>query len=266
MVLKEYGVKTLSNQEVTPAALNAWLKSQSDGYIRNGLVNWLAITRYTRQSYTAGKSPTKLEFVKSPYSESDVTGKLGSGLFPILGEPGHFVAAHGSSGDDWLINDPNNLARTSLAKSASIATSNTFVPSLTDLSYMLYVFDQGMNVEVSTPGGVVDGILTEEWLTDDLASDSANKLNLLYVPKPASGNYKVTVGGRGALDIYLYDKNGSNWTKKIVTSGDEEKIELSYNHGSIARTKLKSRLQRVWRYLHNRHHWSWYWHKLNWWD
>jgi hypothetical protein len=36
------------NHKVFPDFLNNWLKSQSDGYIRNGLINWLAVSRFSK--------------------------------------------------------------------------------------------------------------------------------------------------------------------------------------------------------------------------
>jgi len=263
MVLKNYGVKTVAGLETTPASLNAWLKSQPDGYIRNGLVNWLALTRYSRESYAKGKSTTKLEFVKSLYDQTDVTDKIEAGLYPILAEPGHFVTTVSQDATNWAILDPNNESRTAVSKTSTFGSSNTFVPSLTDMSYMLLVYDPGMSVVVSTPGGEVEGIVTEEYLADDQGGAGGKSVKLQYVPKPASGNYNLATQGKGQLDMYLYDEKGSVWTKKL-TVDESEKIEFSYNRTNIIKTKIENQYRRVWKYLRHLRRWTWYWHKDIW--
>lgn len=270
MVLKQHGVKTLAGLEVTPAALNAWLKGQEDGYIHNGLVNWLALTRYVRQSYNGGQSPTKLEFVKAPYGEGDVSAKLGAGLFPILGEPGHFVASRGEDDTSWQIHDPDDVSRTTLAKSSTLVSSNTFVPSLTDLSYMLFVYDTDMTLTVATAGGTVAGVVTEEYLADDVGGSPAPPVKLHYIAKPPSGMYNLEVTGQGRLDMYLYDEKGSNWTKKLNVKGDGDQIEFRFNRTHVNKTKLEYHYRRMWHYMHKWKRWIWFWHRGrwndHWWD
>ena len=65
MVFAHHEVNSpIDGLESTPKVLNEWLRAQPDGYVRNGLVNWIALTRYVREAEEAGHSPTKLEFTK----------------------------------------------------------------------------------------------------------------------------------------------------------------------------------------------------------
>jgi hypothetical protein len=51
MVFKYNGVKKLPNgKELNPDTLNNWLITQKDGYIGNGMVNWLALSRLSKQA------------------------------------------------------------------------------------------------------------------------------------------------------------------------------------------------------------------------
>lgn len=61
-ILNYHGINQLPDQSpMNPANLNTWLKSQPDGYIGQGLVNWLAATRLTYQMSTVLNTP-KLEY------------------------------------------------------------------------------------------------------------------------------------------------------------------------------------------------------------
>ncbi len=209
MVLRSYGVKSLDGSEVNPGKLNTWLRSQSDGYIGPGLLNWLAITRYVRQSYEAGRSETKLEFARS-YSTADLA------LPTILGVPGHFVVAHGEEdADSWKINDPANSTRTTMSKASAIVSINRFVPSHTDLSYMLFVTKPGMSIDLLNSDNIsvplnwlnehiyddIDGALSSSTVLTGLVSKPADDVYILHVQNNEVNN--------GTLVAYLYDVNGN---------------------------------------------------------
>lgn len=207
MILQSYHVRALDGSAVNPSKLNSWLMSQPDGYIGPGLLNWLAVTRYARASYLAGHADTKLEFERN-YSITPPPA-----LPTILGLPGHFVVAHGSAGTDWQIHDPNNVAATTLPMSTTLASINRFVPSLTDLSYIMLVAEPGTNITLTDPLGqpiVLDWV--EEYLDDDGGGSPSPALLTAMIPKPDDGIYKLKVNNTesasATVKTYLYDEQG----------------------------------------------------------
>ena len=207
MILQEYGVKALDGSKVNPDKLNTWLKSQPDGYIGSGFLNWLAITRYAKMSYEAGHADTKLEFSRS-YDKSNVS------LPSILGIPGHFVVAHDEDLINWKINDPAVESKKTLLKTTEIKSINRFVPSETDLSYMLFVSNQDLGVTMKDPSGSnINMNRTEEYLSDDISGDHGSSTFTSFVPKPVDGLYILEAINHSALarivDTYIYDKDGN---------------------------------------------------------
>lgn len=206
MVLQKYGVKALDGAPVDPDKLNTWLKSQSDGYIGPGLLNWLAVTRYVKTSYTAGHADTKLEFVRSYMPTLPV-------LPAILGLPGHFVVAYSEDATNWKINDPNNVSKTVLAKASTVNSVNRFLPSLTDLSYMLFTANPGLVVTLrDSVGNIIPMDWKEEFLVDDVDELSSTSVMIAMLPKPVEGEYTLLInnstGSIQSLATYLYDRDG----------------------------------------------------------
>lgn len=262
MVLKNYGVKTVTGAVTTPENLNNWLKSQVDGYIGNGLVNWLAISRYTHQSYVRGKSPTELEFVKKYYSSATNDQDIVNGLSPILGLPGHFVVSYALSGSDYLINDPNDILRNLISKTDSIFTTNSFIPSHTNLAYMLFVYDPQMQVEVRDKSGhEVGGIKSEEYLTDDKSGTTSEHLILLYIPKPETGSYTIETSNpqnaKAKIDMYMYDKSGNVTLRKMTIKPETDtSFEIKYNQSKVSKTSVHHNWQWVWRFIKKWSRWE----------
>lgn len=214
MILREYGVKAHDGTDVDPSKLNTWLKTQPDGYIGPGLLNWMAVTRYAKVSYEAGHADTKLEYTRS-YSPSTPT------LPAILGVPGHFVVAHDEDITNWTIHDPANQAITALPKTATLRSINTFTPSLTDMSYMLFVSEQGDNITLMDQlGNPVVLEWVSEYLTDDLGGGSTPTIQTAMLPKPDDGVYKLTVindeNTPREIDTYLYDEEGDVMPDNLV--------------------------------------------------
>lgn len=272
MILKKYEVKTLSGQETTPSTLNEWLRSQPDGYLGNGLINWLAISRYTHQSKRAGKSPTELEFSKALFNSIDVDNFIDQGKYPILGIPGHFVLSYADDGTFYKINDPSNINHISLGKSEPILTSNLFSPSQTDLSYMLYAYDPQMTLSIKdNQGNEVIGLTTEEYLMDDLDGvKESNYLKLLYVPKPTTGDYAIEITNPsdsvGKLDLYFYDQEGKVWTKKIgINKLTQTKFDLKYDRNKVGKNKISHNWKWVFEYIKRWKRWERVWNWQNRW-
>lgn len=229
MVLREYGVKMPNGDEANPDKINDWLLSQPDGYIGNGLLNWLAISRMTRESRESGHADKDLEFTKSFASPSD---ELTAGLFPIIDEGGHFVTLFDQSEDSYLLNDPNNATRSSKLKSELIRSVNTYYPSNTDLSYIMIVTDPLIDINATYSGSAV-GTKYDEEISDDVGSGGTGPGRILYIPKPSAGDYTLTVSNtksdEGPIKIYSYDTNGNvDVTTQPVTPGSSNWV-VSYN-------------------------------------
>ncbi len=226
MILDHYDVNMPDGSAPNPSRVNSWLKSQPDGYIGPGLLNWIAITRLARDSYKAGHSSTKLEYSRSK-SAASVT-------YPsILGLPGHFLVAHAEDGDDWLINDPNDALRTELSKSSSLVSVNRFTPSLTDLSYMMFVSsgDQDMSL-TDENGNPISLDWSEEYLQDAVEGHPGSSIKTALVAKPSTGKYILTVKDQDSqqeIDGYFYDDKGNVSEQKfVVPAGLEADFEINY--------------------------------------
>lgn len=245
---------------INPTRLNNWLKDQPDGYLGDGLLNWLAVTRLVHQAKVAGRAPTELEFTKSVYDPDVVDAVIAGGKYPILGLPGHFVASYGATAAGYRINDPADQARIFLPKIGSIMTNNVFSPSSTDLSYMLYVYPPSMSVLVRNVGGeVVSGNESEEYLADDLSGGETKRIKTMHIPKPMSGKYTVEVtnnGGAGKLEMYLYDERGSVKEKRLrIKPLTQTTIDVKYDKTKIGKCQYGDKGKWVKRYWEKWHRW-----------
>lgn len=226
MMLDKYDIKMPNGDVTNPEKINTWLKSQPDGYVGNGLLNWLAISRLVKQARLAGQASTDLEFIKSYGSPSD---ELSSGLYPIINEGGHFVTLFDQDADNWILNDPNDKNRNTKAKTEPIVSVNTYKPSNTDLSYILLVYDQNIKLDVSYGGSIV-GSSFVEYINDDVGSNQSPTSNLFYYAEPDDGAYRISVdtANDDSISIYTYDELGNvDVVEQQVPSG-KSSWELMY--------------------------------------
>ncbi|HEX8966146.1 MAG TPA: C39 family peptidase, partial [Patescibacteria group bacterium] len=154
MALQYNGItKMPDNTPLDPASLNAWLKSQPDGYIGNGLVNWLAIPRLTRLAKLSFNNPDftsdALEYKRiQGNSNESIAADLKNGLPDILEEPGHFIIAKGTQGSTFTINDPYyDRSLLTDTYNNSFLHAGKFVPSHTDLSYLMFTGSQSLSFD-----------------------------------------------------------------------------------------------------------------------
>lgn len=209
MILKYHG------HNIDPQELNRWLKNQPDGYIRNGLLNWLAVTRYTKENDKA--SSPSLEFKRLSGGLDLIDNELLKGRPSILKEPGHFVVVKGkNSQGEYLINDPGYKNRTLLSSYQNQYLSlNSFTPSHTNLSYIMLVVNPSVTIEILDENG--NTIPVTEMVEEPIASTITGKplgeaLKIVYLEKPEKTKYQVKLSksvGKYKLDTYLYDKNGN---------------------------------------------------------
>ncbi len=238
MVLQYYG-----HTSTNPDTLNNWLKTQADGYIRNGLLNWLAVSRYTRL-HDSPSSPT-LEYHRLAATNSNLITELNAGRPGILEEPNHFVVAKSQFPTTFGINDPAYASYTTLASYGNTFTSlGSYKPSHTDLSYIMLVADQDININLGIPGDV----FIQSPLIDDISNTglSGEPVKIFLFPTPQSGNYPVSINGVPGsyqLDSYLYKPSGevSQATfKGYLSSNENDQVLLSVRSDNKPNTAVSN--------------------------
>ena len=240
MVLNYHGHDTDTKR------LNEWLKSQKDGYTRNGGVMWPAISRWTK---TNGQEKPILEFSYHNPSNAFIANEIENSLPPILkmqkaNGNTHFLVAKGKNGTDFNINDPAsnsdvfNLLSQAKVKWGDNVKVGRFKPSTTDLSYIVLMIDKGFEIKVSSPSGnlIEEGYQTEGPIVaaDDENVNSGESLNTFYLPKPENGVYEIQVDGEGIyqLDYYLYDQEGNvklGNSFGTIGTGDTDVLAVDFN-------------------------------------
>lgn len=217
MVLNYHGFNT------NPKQLNEWLISQEDGYLGNGLLNWLALTRYSFSHKNLDDSA--LEYRRYGNNQADLIKELKDGLPPILKEPGHYVVGKSQLPSSFGINDPAFSERTSLEPYGNTYLAlHSFHPTHTDLSYIMITIDPRYSIRVFDTSGdeILNQTFTEEGLVDDIdqSQNSADSIKIFQLPIPIHGEYKVEISGSAGhydLQTYIYNKNAD--VKTFVKSG-----------------------------------------------
>lgn len=201
MILQYHGAESAN-----PDELNEWLNNQPDGYLRNGLVNWLAVSRFTYPH---------LEYLRLLPTDENIINELVNTRPSIVKVPGHFVVIKGQTQNSFEINDPGYSENNDLDVYPDRISLNTFTPSYTDLSYMMFVGDEDLVFELTD--GSENVISSQNFIEEPInyLNSPDNKygkpLSILLYPKPENGNYKLRVKGDPGhyrLDSYLYDKEG----------------------------------------------------------
>lgn len=224
MVLNYNGITKMpaDNATITPRTLNNWLKSQPDGYIGNGLVNWLAIPRLTKLVRLANNNPGFLYDAlvyrrNSSPNTTTISSDLQNSIPDILEQPNHFVVINGTTNTGFSINDPyfnkNSINSTELSSDISLGK---YIPSHTDLSYIMFVTQPGLTLTLKdSQGNIVGSTFLQEPLQNDShpGTFSGQPVQVLLDETPNTDTYLLTVNGSAGqnYDItgYLYDINGN---------------------------------------------------------
>lgn len=223
MILRYHGfTQLLDGTPLTPLSLNAWLLSQSDGYVAEGWVNWIALVRLTRllriEWSTAEKPLPQLRYMYQNWESWEnhgraaIAAEIRAGKPAILELPNHFVVANGLSVDEQVIgildpaSDRTNLsqgfAQPTSARLWQVETGDEVV----NLSYWLLVFPRGYRIKILTADGVT---ITNWWLSQDLPGSlsedfSPSRWLALTVPQPPDGeDFKLEIApatGQVGLD------------------------------------------------------------------
>lgn len=228
MVFNYHGITKLPDgTSLNPGTLNDWMKAQGDGYVNGGMVNWLALSRLSglAKQQNPAFSFDALEYKKiGGYNPLKLTQDLKENIPVILEEPGHFIVGKGTVGTtDFAINDPYYSKLLLSDYSNTFLSLGEFIPSYTDLSYMMLIVDDGVMLSVKDANGSIIGEgFTQQPLDQDGGSAKSGSTKYFYlVPKPTDGTYTLfltsPVTKKYNLQSFLYDKDGN--VKKIDIAG-----------------------------------------------
>ena len=241
MVFKYHGINELPDGTfLNPGTLNNWLKSQPDGYIRNGLVNWLALSRLSRlaKSINGISSFNALEYSRiNGYSPTQLTTDISNGMPGILEDPGHFIVGKGINGSTFNINDPYYSRSTLNDYGNTFLSIGRFVPSSTDLSYIMIAVNPDIQIALQDAlGNTIGEQFIQQPLIDDHngSGTSGSPLKIFYLKKPTNGQYQIELTSPSTqnydLKIYLYDKDGNvNIFNQSILIGQNSSESFSIN-------------------------------------
>lgn len=221
MIMRYYQMLFLPNGlYVTPASLNDWLKSQADGYIGDGNLNWIAVTRLNREISAKYFTP-KLEFRRFLYDPEIAKAEIRQQRPVIFNVPNHFFVGYGVTSDeqDFLISDPAYSYTRLSQHTVTPFAIDTFVPSYTDLSYLLVVHHPNLQVNLINPDGQVNAEFDDfahfpSFLqADDDPTASSAAVIEQSLAKPPIGNYLLEVTAQQPvaekLQILSYTQDGT---------------------------------------------------------
>lgn len=245
--------KLPNNLDLNPGNLNAWLKAQPDGYVGSGWVNWLALSRLSKQAKPRNPLFTydALEFNRViGNNHTQLKADLESSIPGILEVPGHFVVGKGTLSDSFAINDPYYSDRTTLSfYSNSFITLNRFIPSNTDLSYIMLIVDDGIMPLVKDSGGNIigEGFIQQPLDEDEGSRKSGNSMYMYYVSQPESGEFTIEISGNKpySLQTFFYDVNGE--VKKqtadgVVVNNKKDSYMVIFNKQNASTSSSKEKV------------------------
>ncbi len=251
MILNYHGINQLpDSQPLTPDTLNTWLINQPDGYIGEGALNWMAVTRLTRLA-SENFGTSKLEYSRDNNQSIDKSkSEIDQAKPTILQIDGHFLVANGytSDGSDLYIKDPAYIYEKFSQHQTNIISTRLFQPSQTDLSYIVLAFKPNLSITLYDPDGNIMNLdQFTETITDpiDNSGESTPLYKYIQLPKPNSGQYKVEVSQNSFqpfdLTIWTYDDqaNLSNLTQSGLVGSDSISFIINYDKygpSSIKRT------------------------------
>lgn len=258
MVMQYHGLTQLpEGQPITPESLNQWLVSQPDGYVGPGLVNWLAVTRLTKQISDVYGTP-KLEFslwklvADAPNQQSlrdQISAQLEKDQPPIVEVPGHFlVATNVTSEDDALsdvsINDPY-YDFTQLSQHQPALSLRQFTPSHTDLSYIWLGSAPFTTVEVSRENQPAAAQTHEDQIVDPVSGQTSPSLLQYWLEKPDAGTYQVSISQpeyqEFSVSILTYDQDGNVTPHTVLgwVGSHPLRHQLEYSPSSPSQLKVE---------------------------
>lgn len=263
MIFNYYGMNYLPDRTtpLDPGSLNNWLKSQSDGYVGEGLVNWMALTRLSRLIHEEyyqeeGDNFPKLETrVTKVEPRLSALSELHESRPVILMVPGHFMVGKGHSfGDiDIFINDPSSAVKQNLRDyelyNKPLLATRSFIPSFTDLSYFLVASSNQIDLVLKNKNGeILEGVFVDEQIDNRYASIDGNedfiRTRQFYLAKPESGEYFIEVLNQDEIEdtiqVYLYDEQADFVSKSFSTNQENLNLKIEYFKNNIIESEVMS--------------------------
>lgn len=264
MIMNFHGIDKMPDGNIVdPSNINLWLKSQPDGYIGSGLVNWMAISRLTKLINLVHSTPN-LEYKR--ISGSNLTtaeNEILEGKPVILQIPGHFLVGNGivensdTTLHDLYISDPAYNYDKFSEHEKELLSTRTLQPSFTDLSYVHINNSPDINVTIKHEDlSVINNLQTyEEYLSDFIVdenlsvggftSNNSPSLIISEIEKPENGIYLIEISqesfGPFDISIFTYNKDGelSNLSYSGLVGKNKIQLKMTYdNQGSSSLEKL----------------------------
>lgn len=224
MILDSVGVKQLPSGELlNPGTLNAWLKSEPDGYLGPGFLNWRAIARLAKwHNHQYGSTSLEFHAVK-PTEATQISWlreKLDQRTPVILEQPGHFIVATNWNKElqDIDILDPAYARSTLSMYDSKFISARVFTPSATNLQGATLLLPKWAVPALWTESGRLIELIPLESEPYDQAGSSQSEWQLWDAA--AWGNERVRLSVSAPLPVPLlgtiYDENGTNFTVPAV--------------------------------------------------
>lgn len=231
MILQYHNITTLPNGSlINPETLNAWLLSQPDGYLGQGNVNWVALTRVARLFHTTHVDTPSLEYLRGSADMNILKDEIDKKRPMILDLGGHFVVGRGinSNTAGLIINDPFDQLK-SMVLAQNIHGSRLFRPSFTDLSYIVIPISASLDVVVEHDGQQILSVIEGPITPDGENEIAPNPLSLIEIPKPVNGQYTLRIKNNSSAQttqsIFAYSSEGDLSPLSIdVQRGSAEQV------------------------------------------
>lgn len=274
MVLNYHGMTNFPNNSLLdPGSLNNWLKNHN-GYLTGGsgsgsysYLSWPAISKLTKDLFDADKSNIKLMH-KRAYPSANTTTLLNDDLnirkFPDIlqvsnaSTSSHFVVAKGITDSTYAINDPEWNVPNLSSFNNSYMQVDRYIPSNTNLSYMVIVVNPEVELLITDSFGdktgkqIVDGQILEFNQIPDTTyafeapvsnpndqSDIENLgtgVNALLLPEPTDGDYQLLASSQTnegyTINIALFNEDGDMVLYKpvgFVESNQDDFFDITYS-------------------------------------
>jgi hypothetical protein len=243
-ILRWHGITRLpSGTPLTPETLNTWLKQQSDGYIGDGLLNWLAITRLTALMAASLQTP-KLEYKKEAGSLAVAQARIRANQPVILQMAGHFLMGYALiQNTEIVIHDPYYAFTLWKQHHTALLSVRTFTPSQTDLSYIQVVTQPAVHVSLQKESGALLSLDTSlEYVNDPESSTTTTQYAVHALPKPDEGPYVLRISRdtpgwfESVVQLYRVDGTVTQQTLNGFISATPLSVQLQ---------TAKSGLQRI---------------------
>lgn len=241
MILRYHGINLLPDETILdPGSLNTWLNNEEDGYVGDGYINWLAVSRLSRLARDTNNITDfeALEYIRlTEQDDTQLTEDLNNSRPDILQEPGHFIVAKGIGDDTFYINDPY-YDRTDLnSYNDTYLSLGRYVPSNTNLSYIMLTTSPEIQIAATNAENkFIGNQFTEQPLVTNGINSNMKPIKTFYIPKPKKETYKIQLSSVKTkvheIKVYLYDTQGNvNIIKQNIVLGanNPEFLEIKFD-------------------------------------